>query len=126
MNIPKVYQSIRLELRVVTFIISIVTTIVIFTSFVISLEDLEQGNVVLIPHYLSQTSKHESCFLCGMTRSFIAMSAGNFAQAKRYNKFGPSLYGLFWITSLWGITLSLKSLFGYLMQAAKRDSSLAE
>ena len=103
MNIRKAYQSIRLELRIVIFIISIVTTIVIFTSFVISLEDLEQGNVVLIPHYLSQTSKHESCFLCGMTRSFIAMSAGNFAQAKRYNKSGPLLYGLFWITSLWGI-----------------------
>jgi len=126
MNIRKIYLFIRFELRVVAFIILMITTIVICISFFVSSEDLENGNVVLIPHRLSRTAKHESCFLCGMTRSFAVMSEGNIAQAKRYNKFGPLLYGMFWLTSLLGITISLKSLFGCLIQTARHNALTTE
>ena len=126
MDIRKTYQSIRFELRVVALIISMITTIVICISFFVSSEDLENGNTVLIPHRLSQTAKHESCFLCGMTRSFAALSAGNVAQAKRYNKFSPLLYGMFWLASLLGIAISLKSLFGYFIQTARHNALLTE
>lgn len=39
------------------------------------------------------------CPLCGMTRSFCAMSAGRVSDAWRLNKGGPALYtfGWFWL-----------------------------
>lgn len=38
----------------------------------------------------------KGCFLCGMTRSFCAMSSGRFAEAFAWNHGGPFLYLGFW------------------------------
>ena len=40
------------------------------------------------------------CFLCGMTRSFCAMSSGLWAEAWNWNKGGPVLYSLGWFWML--------------------------
>ena len=37
------------------------------------------------------------CALCGMTRSFCAMSAGRFDEAIDWNPLGPALYLIFWL-----------------------------
>lgn len=47
------------------------------------------------------------CLLCGMTRSFCAMSAGRLIEAWQLNKGGPALYtfGWFWLAgaALFGV-----------------------
>ena len=43
-------------------------------------------------------SRHcPGCLFCGMTRSFCAMSSGNWEQASEWNKGGPALYAFFWL-----------------------------
>ena len=37
------------------------------------------------------------CLFCGMTRSFCAMSNGQWEQASKWNRGGPTLYSFFWI-----------------------------
>lgn len=39
----------------------------------------------------------KGCFLCGMTRSFCAMSSGRVSEALAWNRAGPLLYGGFWL-----------------------------
>jgi hypothetical protein len=47
------------------------------------------------------------CPLCGMTRSFCAMSSGQWQVAEHWNRGGPPLYGLFWLWLLVGLTYCL-------------------
>lgn len=37
------------------------------------------------------------CLFCGMTRSFCAMSSGNWKEASEWNRGGPALYLVFWL-----------------------------
>jgi hypothetical protein len=37
------------------------------------------------------------CVLCGMTRSFCAMSAGRWGEALGWNRGGPALYAFGWL-----------------------------
>jgi hypothetical protein len=56
------------------------------------------GKCVALPETcLSRTVFGVSCPGCGLTRSFVALSAGNGAEAVRLNLMGPILYVLCWL-----------------------------
>jgi hypothetical protein len=63
-------------------------------------------SMLIAPYFLSETTllytsstfrlpNHEqgTCSLCGMTRAFIAISRGNFAEAVAFNDWSVALYG---------------------------------
>ncbi len=50
------------------------------------------------------------CALCGMTRSFCALSAGRPEAAARHNPLGPPAYAGFWAWTLIVTPLTLRSL----------------
>lgn len=47
--------------------------------------------------WLPAKKEHPPCALCGMTRSFCAMSAGRVREARDWNRGGPILYSFGWL-----------------------------
>ena len=81
------WRSVRWVLLVFTFVIALA----LIGSFV-SYERVVTGG-----HPWISTRPCAGCFLCGMTRSFCAMSSGHWQQAGEWNRGGPVLYMLFWL-----------------------------
>ena len=72
---------------------------VLATSAVVSPEAIESGEVQLsqpCPAVLAGSS----CWTCGLTRSFTAMSRARVADAMQYNRLGPPLWLVTWATAL--------------------------
>lgn len=88
------WESIRWVLLVFTLLVALT----IICSFVSYQEVVAHGHPWL-PHRVCP-----GCPLCGMTRSFCAMSSGRFAEAMRWNRGGPVLYIAFW---LWLLSASI-------------------
>lgn len=91
------WRSVRWVLMVFTFLVAL-TLIGSFVSY---------ERVVSDGHPWLPTRRCPGCFLCGMTRSFCAMSSGRWQQASEWNHGGPVLYTFFW---LW---LSLSGVYGF-------------
>lgn len=53
----------------------------------------------LTPQCYSVKHLGKQCFMCGSTRSFVAMGHGYFAQAWRYNRFSSVLFAVVIINS---------------------------
>lgn len=81
------WQAIRYVLLVVTVII-----MVTMMGSLISYE-----RVIAEGHPWLPRIQCPGCPLCGMTRSFCAMSAGRVTEAWRLNRGGPALYSFGWI-----------------------------
>ena len=83
------WQSLRWVLLIMTFII----ILTVAGSFVPYEEVVAKG------HPWLPIAQCPGCILCGMTRSFCAMSAGRWAKAFNWNHGGPLLYvgGWVWI-----------------------------
>jgi Protein of unknown function (DUF2752) len=81
------WQSLRWVLIVFTVLIGLALS----GSFVSYQGVLTNGHPWLPRHYCP------GCPFCGMTRSFCAMSSGEWRQAWQWNRGGPALYTLFWI-----------------------------
>jgi hypothetical protein len=47
--------------------------------------------------WLPAKKDHPPCVMCGMTRSFCAMSAGRVKEANEWNRGGPALYTFGWL-----------------------------
>src|SRR5271154_6835818 len=72
-------------------IVTILITIALCGSFV------NYNQVVASGHPWLPRLHCFGCPLCGMTRSFCAMSAGHWQQAMTWNSAGPALYWAFWV-----------------------------
>jgi hypothetical protein len=81
------WQSVRWVLLVFTVLIGLALS----GSFVSYQAVITNGHPWLPRHYCP------GCPFCGMTRSFCAMSSGEWRQAWQWNRGGPALYLLFWI-----------------------------
>jgi hypothetical protein len=90
------WQSVRWVLLVFTVLVSMT----LIGSFVSYERVVSGGHPWLPTHHCS------GCLFCGMTRSFCAMSNGNWAQAREWNRGGPALYTFFWIWILAGFAYS--------------------
>lgn len=55
------------------------------------------AKVVQEGHPWLPRKKCPGCILCGMTRSFCAMSAGHWVEAAAWNRGGPALYLVGWL-----------------------------
>jgi hypothetical protein len=84
------WQSVRWVLLVFTVLVIMTLT----GSFVSYERVISSGHPWLPRHYCS------GCLFCGMTRSFCAMSNGDWAQARQWNNGGPALYMFFWFWTL--------------------------
>lgn len=74
-------------------VLAVITLLVIFiASFV-----LTPNTANLIPLCFFKYLSHLDCPGCGLTRSFISISHGNFIQALQFNLLGPFVYLYFLI-----------------------------
>jgi len=80
------WQSLRWVLLVFTCLVALT----LIGSFVSYERVVRSGHPWLLNRHCS------GCFLCGMTRSFCAMSSGHWQQACEWNRGGPLLYSIFW------------------------------
>jgi uncharacterized protein DUF2752 len=80
------WQSVRWVLIVFTVLVALA----LCGSFVSYQAVLTNGHPWLPRHYCP------GCPFCGMTRSFCAMSSGEWQQARQWNRGGPALYIVFW------------------------------
>ncbi len=79
------------SLRWVALILSLMLVIALAGSFIPYESVLANGH----PWLPQKTCS--GCALCGMTRSFCAMSAGRWGEATDWNPLGPLCYGLSWL-----------------------------
>jgi len=91
------WRSVRWVLLVFTFIIALTIT----GSFVSYERVVSSGHPWLPRHYCG------GCLFCGMTRSFCAMSNGDFARAREWNRGGPALYTFFWLWLMTALAYSV-------------------
>src|SRR5687768_11330976 len=80
------WQSLRWVLLVFTFLVGLS----LLGSFV------SYERVVSVGHPWLPSHPCPGCLLCGMTRSFCAISNGRWGQASEWNRGGPALYAFFW------------------------------
>jgi Protein of unknown function (DUF2752) len=81
------WKSLRWVLLVFTFLIALT----LIGSFVSYERVVREGHPWL-------SSRHcPGCLLCGMTKSFCAMSSGQWQQASEWNRSGPAVYMFFWL-----------------------------
>lgn len=88
------------SLRWVLLVFTVIVAIALAGSFV----SYEQ--VVSSGHPWLPQNQCAGCLFCGMTRSFCAMSDGQWKLATQWNRGGPVLYVFFWIWALAGIVYS--------------------
>lgn len=69
--------------------------------------------------------KCTGCFLCGMTRSFCAMSDARWAEAHAWNRAGPFLYAGFWLYLAAALGLSARALLTRRLHPSDRCTKTA-
>jgi hypothetical protein len=89
-------------LRWVLIIFTMVVVLTMAGSFVSYQQVVQDG------HPWMPAIHCPGCFLCGMTRSFCAMSAGQWSEALNWNHGGPFLYiaGWVWLTLTLGFLVT--------------------
>jgi len=104
-------QTFPRDLKKALVISWIIITSIIFILIISPF--LFKGDVLLSisPLCESQTILGQECFLCGMSKSFISISKGNFYQAYRLNNFGIYLYLIFCLNVLSLLLFSIYKLF---------------
>lgn len=78
-------------LRWVLMVFTAVVALTLAGSFVPYERVIAEGHPWLPRRYCA------GCILCGMTRSFCAMSAGRWGEALAWNQGGPALYAFGWL-----------------------------
>jgi hypothetical protein len=106
------------SMRWVLLVFTLVVALTLIGSFVSYQEVVAHGHPWL-PHRVCP-----GCPLCGMTRSFCAMSSGRFMEAVRWNRGGPALYVTFWLWLLSAALMCLRMNAGKLREKRRRSSVL--
>lgn len=89
------FRDISVEIRYVLIVTGLITGLVLILSFFDSL------SMNLSPVCISILNDGVECSLCGMTRSFVAISNFDFSSAWTLNKGGIILYTLFLINTVY-------------------------
>ena len=79
----------------------IIASIIVF--FLVLLPGLLYSDILIYISNVMQTAHQEPCALCGMTEAFIAISQGNFAQAKDLNPWSIKLHAIILINEVLAI-----------------------
>lgn len=83
-------SQITKALQYVWLILSLAALLVVVAPFLLSADTLlSAAGGLSSPHPAGQ-----ACLLCGMTRAFLAISRGDFHQARQWNRGALPLYGL--------------------------------
>jgi hypothetical protein len=85
------YKQLKLAIFLVWIIISVIILFTLTTPFIFSEKSIDK----IVPKCEWKVKYNKECSLCGMTRSFIFFSQGNFTRASELNRFSPYLYLLF-------------------------------
>lgn len=91
-----IHKEQMLALLIVWVICSIITTIITLSPFLVNHKTILQNT----PTCISISQHNVECSLCGMTRSFLEISEGNFNDAYTLNKGGIYIYSAFLINSI--------------------------
>jgi len=84
-------QEIKKSLFIVWIVVSSIAFLIQLSPFVFNKQKLQNT----LPVCESVKANGVECSMCGMTRSFISISDGNFSKADEYNSFGKYLFGIF-------------------------------
>ena len=104
-------QTFIRDLKKALMISWIIITYIIFILLISPFLFPEDVLLAISPSCVSKTILGQECFLCGMTKSFINISQGNFYQAYRMNNFGIYLYLIFCLNVLSLLSFSIFKLF---------------
>ena len=104
-------QTFLKDLKKSLLISWIIITSIIFILLISPFLFPEDVLLSISPSCESKTILGKECFLCGMTKSFISISQGNFYQAYRLNNFGIYLYLIFCLNVLSLMSFSIIKLF---------------
>lgn len=91
-------------IRWVLLVFTLVVVVTMLGSFIPYERVIAQG------HPWLPRTHCPGCPLCGMTRSFCAMSAGRWSDAARWNRGGPFLYSAGWLWLLLSIVVAFRFL----------------
>lgn len=93
--IPEKFKNdLKVSVRVVWLIVSVILLSVIVMSVYFP------GLLInSAPVCLSKVTYNSECFMCGMTRAFIEIPAGNLSGALELNTFSITLYFIFVLNS---------------------------
>ena len=83
-------QEMRVAITSAWLIVSAILLSVFMAPYFLSESTLLYASEAFaLPHH-----NQEPCFMCGMTRAFIAISRGNLAEAVTFNRWSVALYGI--------------------------------
>jgi hypothetical protein len=83
-------RQLGMALRSAWLVVSLELAVVLLAPFLLSAETI----YALAPVCEWKARRHKECVLCGMTRSFVAISRGDFSEAMRRNRGSIPLYAL--------------------------------
>lgn len=96
-------DEIKVSLLTVWLVIGIVIFTVLITPFILPAQTVKD----LAPVCEWKIKYNKTCPLCGMTRAFINISAGNFYAAQKLNRFSVGLYSIFILNEIVTLTFLL-------------------
>jgi hypothetical protein len=91
------------SLRAAWLVVSFVILLILISPFALGRDRIAR----LTPVCQSKLRTGTPCSFCGMTTSFLAVSEGRLGDARRANRGGPLLYGLF-VLNEFAVLLLLK------------------
>ncbi len=77
------------------FIVWTMITFILMLILLLPFAASKQTVLAISPTCVSIIKNHRECPMCGMTRSFIAISNGHFSRANQFNRGSIILYGIF-------------------------------
>jgi hypothetical protein len=97
--------EIRSAIFVVWIIVSVVILLILLAPFALSMDTLK----AIVPVCEWKAKYNRECPLCGMTRSFVYISHGDFTQARDQNRWSVHLYAIFLVNEILALSvLSIK------------------
>jgi hypothetical protein len=89
--------------RIVARIFGLWYAALLAVSFTVTPAELETGQAGRLLAWGLHLEPDHACFMCGLTRSFAAMSHGDWARALEYNAGGPALYVTMLALAVWAM-----------------------
>lgn len=77
--------------------------LIVAGSMILPFVALEPGTVSVWPSVLLHGGVDHHCVMCGLTRSFLAMSRGELSAAYQLNGAGPIAYVAMLLLAVWAI-----------------------
>ncbi len=91
-----VYQEVKVAIASVWLITSAFLSSVLIAPHLLSeIALLSVSAALQSPHH-----EHGPCFLCGMTRAFLAISRGDLTEAAAFHRWSVALYAIFFVNGM--------------------------